>query len=50
MQMKIIMKKTSFTLGSYFEFLIATTIKTDRYNNSSEVIRAGTRLLEENKN
>ncbi len=40
-------RKTSFSLGDYFEDFVDSRITEGRFKNASEVIRAGLRLLEE---
>ena len=37
----------SFALGDRFEAFIDNQVKTGRYNNASEVVREGLRLLED---
>ena len=43
-------RNTSISLGSHFNEFVQGSITTGRYNNASEVIRAGLRLLEEEEN
>jgi antitoxin ParD1/3/4 len=40
-------RNTSITLGSHFDEFIATQIENGRYGSTSDVVRAGLRLLEE---
>ncbi len=37
----------SFTLGDHFDSFVREMLATGRFNNASEVIRAGLRLLED---
>ena len=39
-------KNTSISLGGYFDDFVQNRIKTGKFKNVSEVIRAGLRLLE----
>ena len=43
----VMSKNTSITLGSYFDQFIQSILNEGRYKNTSEVVRAGLRLLEE---
>ena len=40
-------KNTSISLGNHFDTFVKGSVNNGRYNNASEVIRAGLRLLEE---
>jgi len=43
-------RNTSISLGDHFENFIQSTVSNGRFNNASEVVRAGLRLLEEEEN
>ncbi len=43
-------RNTSISLGTHFESFIENSISEGRFNNASEVIRAGLRLLEDEEN
>lgn len=40
-------KNTSISLGNHFENFIESSVNNGRFNNASEVVRAGLRLLED---
>lgn len=40
-------KTTSFNLGDHFDQFISTQIKSGRYGNASEVLRASLRMMEQ---
>jgi antitoxin ParD1/3/4 len=40
----------SYALGTRFESFVRKQVKSGRYNNASEVVRAGLRLLEDREN
>ncbi len=37
----------SYAIGEYFESFIKAQLETGRYNNASEIVREGLRLVEE---
>jgi len=43
-------RNTSISLGSHFENFIEHSVNDGRFNNASEVVRAGLRLLEDEEN
>jgi antitoxin ParD1/3/4 len=50
LKLNVMGKNTSISLGNHFESFIETTVSIGRFNNASEVVRAGLRLLEEEEN
>ena len=50
LKLNVMGRNTSISLGNHFESFIETTISSGRFNNASEVLRAGLRLLEEEEN
>ncbi|MGL2993362.1 type II toxin-antitoxin system ParD family antitoxin [Flavobacterium sp. TSSA_36] len=43
-------RNTSISLGEHFESFIENSVNDGRFNNPSEVVRAGLRLLEDEEN
>lgn len=43
-------RNTSISLGNHFENFIEQSVNDGRFNNASEVVRAGLRLLEDEEN
>jgi antitoxin ParD1/3/4 len=42
-------KNTSITLGQHFDAFITEQLNSGRYSSTSEIVRAGLRLLEESE-
>jgi len=38
---------TTYSIGSHFEALVKSLLESGRYNNASEVVREGLRMVEE---